>query len=324
VERPDRAAAEDREPGRADAPVEVRDPGEEEQTARERRAPGRVAAATGVFAFVQFEFGFLLGPDDGRYLRRASPDAEPERVIVLRTLGARQRRHLRGRRGRPIGDGEPEPVPTSRATLVRPEPFDSEQEASAWLEDLRRDPEGSESEVADAARELNALLRVHRAAAVDPYARDVDVGHALVVRVGYGGGDEVADGRFAAAFELSRRTARARRAERLAPQERFAAVLGGRDRILACEELVLRARADLDAGRQREAALQARIALECALAELGGEELSVDRGAVGKAANAALRGELSGELTTAVADAVEHMETALRRHARAAVREPDR
>ena len=54
-----------------------------------------------------------------------------------------------------------------------------------------------------------------------------------------------------------------------APEERFAALLGGRESPLAAEELVLRARADLDAGRPREAALQARVALEALLAELG-------------------------------------------------------
>jgi hypothetical protein len=199
---------------------------------------------------------------------------------------------------------------------VRPDPFGAEEEAKDWLERLRRDPELSESEVADAAQQLNAVLRAHRAAAADPYARDADAGHALVVRVGYGGGDDVADGRFAAAFEPARRTARTRRAERLAPQERFAALLGGRDRILACEELVLRARSDLDAGRDREAALQARVALEAVLAELSGEELQVERARVGEAANAALRGELSEELTAAVREAVEQMELALRRHAR--------
>jgi hypothetical protein len=242
-------------------------------------------------------------------------------VIVLRTLGAAQRRRLRGRRGRPVADAEPEPVPTSRATLVRPEPFESDEEAGNWLEDLRRDPDGADTEVADAVRELNELLRAHRAAAADPYTRDVDAHQALVVRVGYGAGDEVADGRFAAAFELPRRAARARRADRLAPQERLAAVLGGRDRVLACEELVLRARGDLDAGRWREAALQARIAVEAVLAELG-QELPVDREAVGEAANVALRDELPERLEAAVAEAVDQMETALRRHAREALREP--
>ena len=58
--------------------------------------------------------------------------------------------------------------------------------------------------------------------------------------------------------------------------------------MLACEELVLRARADLDAGRFREAALQARVALESLLAEMpeipGGRRpaLEADRELVGR------------------------------------------
>ena len=36
-----------------------------------------------------------------------------------------------------------------------------------------------------------------------------------------------------------------------APEERFAALLGGHETVLAAEELVLQARADLDAGRPR-------------------------------------------------------------------------
>src|SRR5919202_1454802 len=63
---------------------------------------------------------------------------------------------------------------------------------------------------------------------------------------------------------------RLRRAETLAPQERLAALLGGSDEVLVAEELVLRARTDIDEGRPREAALQARVALEALLAELPG------------------------------------------------------
>ena len=44
----------------------------------------------------------------------------------------------------------------------------------------------------------------------------------------------------------------------------------GRDAVLACEELTLRARGDLDRGRDREAALQLEAALSAALAELAG------------------------------------------------------
>ena len=47
-------------------------------------------------------------------------------------------------------------------------------------------------------------------------------------------------------------------------------MLGGRERIDACETLLLRARADLDAGREREAALQLRVGLEALLVELKG------------------------------------------------------
>jgi hypothetical protein len=91
--------------------------------------------------------------------------------------------------------------------------------------------------------------------------------------------------------------------------------MGGKDEQLACEELVLRARADLDAGRPREAALQARVALEAAIAELGddGAALAVDRGPVGEAANAALGGDPEEELQQAVTQAVARMEFALRK-----------
>ncbi|MDQ3935970.1 MAG: hypothetical protein M3340_15220, partial [Actinomycetota bacterium] len=71
-------------------------------------------------------------------------------------------------------------------------------------------------------------------------------------------------------------------------------------------------RADLDAGRPREAALQARIALEALLAEVGGD-LTELREPVGRAANEALAGHPAPDLSEAVATAVERMEAALRR-----------
>ena len=45
-----------------------------------------------LFIFMQMEFPWALGPADGRYLLRAGADAEPERVVVLGTLGAPRRR----------------------------------------------------------------------------------------------------------------------------------------------------------------------------------------------------------------------------------------
>jgi len=175
--------------------------------------------------------------------------------------------------------------------------------------------------VATATRELNFVLRSHRAAAGDPYARDVRAEHALVVRLGYGEGEQVADGRFGRAVELPKEPRKRKRGEALAPQERLAAVLGGRDSLLVGEELLLRARLDIDAGRSREAALQARIALEALLGELDDRfaaPLRPLREQVAKAANAALDGDLSPDDAAAVEDAVSQMTAAARRSATAA------
>jgi hypothetical protein len=236
-------------------------------------------------------------------------------VIVLRTQGAPQRGVFRGRWPRKRETVEVEPVPTSRVTVVRATRFEGLDQAVAWLARLRKERDALLAEATDAAREVNRFLRAHRAAATDPYAREISPEHALAVRVGYGDGDQVAEGHYAAAYELPRKPSVSRRREDLSPAERLAALMGGRDEQLACEELVLRARADLDAGRPREAALQARVALEAAIAELGeeGAGLEVDRGPVGHAANAALAGDPEEELQEAVTQAVARMEFALRK-----------
>ncbi len=109
----------------------------------------------------------------------------------------------------------------------------------------------------------------------------------------------------------------------LRPQERLAALLGGRDVALACEELTLRARLDLDHGRGREAALQLSAALDAALAELegwrgtGGMAARIDAladhcDAVRGAAEAALSGGLDEERTAVVGAALTKLEAALR------------
>jgi hypothetical protein len=271
-------------------------------------------AADAAFPFVQFEFGFPLGPDDGRYLRRSGEEREPEWVIVLATMGAPQRRLLgRGSR-KPVAIADAEqasPMPTARATLIRAAPA---PDPEGWLERLRRDADALGGEVDDALRELNAVLRAHRGAAADPYVREVSRFVANVVRVGYGNGDQVADGRFSAAYELPEDARRGRRAEAMAPLERLAAVLSGAEEVGVGEELLLRARLDVDAGRFREAALQARIALEALLTEIGhASEIAAHREAVADAANAALRGDLSGEQRAGVSDAVLEMRRALHR-----------
>ncbi|MDQ3850526.1 MAG: hypothetical protein M3296_07935, partial [Actinomycetota bacterium] len=74
----------------------------------------------GRFGFVQFEFPWVLGPEPGRYAIREQIGEEPGHVLVVRTLGALERRSLRTRRRPREASAEPppEPVPTSRATLI--------------------------------------------------------------------------------------------------------------------------------------------------------------------------------------------------------------
>lgn len=278
-----------------------------------------------IFGFVQFEFGFLLGPSDGRYLARSDPQAQAEVVLVLTTLGAPARSWVRGRRGTTTKEAGPEPVPTNRATVVRTEPFPTLGHAESWLSAVRDQDTRRDEELERAQDLLNHALYAYRIASADPYARDVSADQALVTRIGFGSGDHAVAGQFQQAWEPPRAEHRFKlldpfRPSMEAPNERFAALLSGREPALACEELVLRARLDLNAGRPREAALQARIALETLLAELpklsGNRrgDLDADREQISTAANTALRSELSEQLVETVGASVGRMESALRAH----------
>jgi hypothetical protein len=232
---------------------------------------------------------------------------------VLSTLGAPERaRRLGGRRPRSVSAAEPEPVPTSRATIARSQPFGSEDEAATWLADA-----DLEAERDAAVAVLNRALRAHRAATADPYVAEVAADRALVVRIGYGSGEDVAEGRFGEAVELPRSGGRRIKRSMEAPEERFAALLGGREEVHPAEELVLRARADLNAGRPAEAALQCRVAIEAVLAMLSDHadaaRVEPHREAVAAAANDALRGSIAAGRAAALEDAVGAMEQVLKR-----------
>jgi hypothetical protein len=90
-------------------------------------------------------------------------------------------------------------------------------------------------------------------------------------------------------------------------------VLARRDRVLACETLVLRARADLDAGRLREAALQLEAAARAMRSELdpgAAAEQREDLAAVGGrlAELVAIRDEaIAGEPSAGSAEALEEI-----------------
>jgi hypothetical protein len=282
-----------------------------------------VADADRRFRFAQFEFPWVLGPDDGRYLIRDPASREPRHILVLNTLGARERRLLgRDRRTRDAPpEPDPEPVTTTRATVIDAQPL-SERDAEAWLSGMDREARGQV--LGGALQVLNETLRTQRVVTGDPSVRDVTREQAIVVRIGHATGEQAADGRWSEAIEVPMdRGRRQRRVAALRPQERLAAVLGGQDAVLACEELTLRARADLNAGRDREAALQLRVALEAGIAELEPlrhpgdmpervSELREQRPAVGAAANEALLGQLPDGTRAAMEHALGRLEAALR------------
>jgi hypothetical protein len=254
-------------------------------------------------------------------------DDGPAWIVALETLGVtrprgrtrgRQRRLL-PRRPRPVEPGGPSPVSVSRATVIDARPLVDDDEAGAWLERL------VPVDAATAALAvLNRLVAAYRIAAADPFAHQLPREAAVAVRAGFGDGQEVYEGGWRRAVELVP-TADRRRAAKAAlrPDERLAALLGARDRPLACEELALRARLDLDFGRPLAAALGTRLALEAALVELGGNarasgleerlaELRDLRDDVIAAANAALVGPLAEPHGESVAHALGRIEATLR------------
>ena len=270
--------------------------------------------------FVQFELAGTVGLDDGRYLGR-----DPERVLVVRIAGApAPPRHRIGRAKPKRADPEAAAptVPLTTLTTIRPRPLGDQAAAERWLRALRDEPEAIAAELADALGFVNGAIHAQRTAVLDPALADVAAEHALVVRIGFGDGEQLAEGRFTEAFEVPR-SARRRRGEMLRPQERVAAVLGGRETVAVCELLLLRARSDLDAGRGREAVLQLRVGLEALLAERdslaapGQDEdlaaLTERRRITGEAANEALRGELGEQRAAEVAETLRLCERVLRR-----------
>jgi hypothetical protein len=242
------------------------------------------AMAERLFLFVQFEFPWELGPPDGRYLLRARDTEEPEHVVVLEglTTMTRSGRRGRGRRGSrrlaaPVAP-EPEPAsaPLTRATVIDPVSVSAERQAQAWLAEL-----DSGREVLAACAVLNRVLYLHRVACADPYIHELSGNQALVIRAGWGAGEQVASGRWLFAREVpapgggsgGRRWPGGRRySAALRPGERLAQLLSGRTEPLVCEELTMRARLDLDQGRLRHAAIGLRAAYDAALPELRSEE----------------------------------------------------
>ena len=269
------------------------------------------------FGFVQWEFPGRLGPDPGRYVVRRYAGDDVRHVVVIGGFDAPRRRR-RGPRPRRADLG-PTSVEITRATVIDASPLGELEAADAWLEGAS----GGDRVTGEALTLLNRAVAGQRIAGADPWLPDADAARALVCRVGYGTGEQVAEGDWEAARELPLPPPRGSRSLVLSPQERLAALLSGRDAALACEELTLRARGDLDHGRTREAALQLAIALDAGLAELEVwreqgdmaarlEELDGWREAVALAARSALAGGLDPAQAADVSGALERLEAALR------------
>ncbi len=243
-------------------------------------------------------------------------------MLVLATLGAPERRKRFAKRQRQA-QVEPEPslVTTGRATIIDVgDPLRGGEQARRWLAGA------DEQFLTDAIEVLNRVLHAFRLVTADPYAGPVSRRQALVARIGYGAGEQVADGLWTDARELLDTGPRLHRMKVLQPQARLAAVLGGREQVLACEDLVLRARLDLDHGRAREAALQLLVALDAALAELPADptapalsdrldQLRAQRDPVAAAAQAALAGPLDPDAHEVVSFTIGRIEAALRARA---------
>lgn len=266
---------------------------------------------------------------DGRYLARSQTPGEEESVLVLQRIGAPAAAGRRRRPRRVEAEGEPAPLALSRATAIRAfAPFESREEAARWLDEICEATDSVDVLVAEGMALLNRALHARSVAAADSSQSELSAGQAERVLVGYGSGEEVAASRFSDSrrVDLSdgSHSRRGRREEELRPQERVAALLTGRERLDACETLLLRARTDLEAGRSREAALQLRVGLEALLVELKGvmadpghdEDMGVldaRKSEAGSAANSALAGELTVEQRQQVEDLLTISERVLRR-----------
>lgn len=266
-------------------------------------------------------------------MRPASGEEEDDdTVLVVQTMGAPpagRRPPRRRRRPQPADpeDGPPE-VPITRLTVIPARTVDP-SEFEAELDALKADPAATEEAVAEGLREVNRVVRAHRIASQDPYGHEIGRLTPIAVRVGVGTGTELADGKWTVAFTVGSPERPRRRRDALRPQERLAELLSGREPIDVCETLLLRARADLDQRRPREAALQLSQGMEALLAELpdragpGQEEdlaaLRDRRGSTSATATAALHGNPSADQVDQLAETLRICERVLRR--RQALRE---
>lgn len=247
------------------------------------------AEALGFLLGVQFDLATVLGIEPGRYVVRRPVDAPrvdafteyalPDRgsdVLVVSTAGAPVLPDRRGFKRRPrrlTSLAGAEAIWLNRVTYVRGD------HVVAGLADGQRalgaiagDRAVQDRLVAAAFAVTNVAIRAQSIADADPSLGDVHAHHVWKTRIGCGEASRVATGLLDEAFAL-RPAPPPRWQERLPSAEVVACVLGGRGRLLAADELLLRIAADIDAGRIVLAAAQLPAAIALAEVELPGLEL---------------------------------------------------
>jgi hypothetical protein len=184
-------------------------------------------------------------------------------VLIVQALGAPKPAGRLARKTRAVDPDDEEVVPMTRVTVAFPERFSKQAEAEAWVEETSGSADARGAAVRSATVLINKALNALRAGARDPLVQDIGATRALAIRIGFGDGDELADGRWREARELAK--PRSGRLDDVDPQTRVAAVLAGRERVHPAETLLERARLDIQQGRPEEAALgleAARTALD--------------------------------------------------------------
>src|SRR3954453_15756133 len=167
------------------------------------------------FRFAQWEFPGRLGAPAGRYVvRRFAGDKVRFVIVVTEVPPSRRRRR--------------EPVAATRVTVVAAAALRGDATGCGWL---RTAAVGEEFEI------FARFMAYHRVASADPFAPDADPARALVIRLGYGSGAQLAAGEWpeVRSVDVPVRERAAKRRSKHRPADRLAALLSGRDAVLACE-----------------------------------------------------------------------------------------
>jgi hypothetical protein len=276
--------------------------------------------AVPLFRIVQVEVAGEVDLPPGRWTVRGHAN-RPRAVVVVDATERPPRRFRRKRRK--IADATS--VPVSRVTVVDADPLET-ADPERWLAE-----HDAEAAVEEALAVIGRLAQLGAIAGAEVRPRPLRWNDLTRALLAYGNGYEGADGSWSSHRLVAvpaDEPHRVRRSGRgLGNEERLADLLSGRDPVLAAERLSLRVQHDLEAEHYREAALQLRIAVEAAIAELEPwrEAPDVDaaltqlrgaRGAVAETATAAVRGGLTDDQVETIRAIAETLRTALIRRAR--------